>query len=87
MAGLIYEGEFSIQESMTIYLQNPRRAHSTNELAALWDFSFKCLDKNSVSLLGVMSFLMPDIIPQELFEAGADREFSEDLDFCSDDSR
>lgn len=84
MAGLIYDGEFSIQEFMTMYLKNPRRAHATNELVALWDFSFKSLDKNSLSILGVMSFLMPDIIPQELFEAGADRKLSEDLDFCSD---
>jgi hypothetical protein len=84
MAGLIYDGEFSIQEFMTMYLKNPRRAHATNELVALWDYSFKSLDKDSLSLLGVMSFLMPDIIPQELFEAGANQEFSEDLDFCSD---
>jgi hypothetical protein len=85
MAGLIYDGEFSIQEFMAMYLKNPRRAHATNELAALWDFSFKSLDQNSLSLLGVMSFLMPDVIPQELFEAGPNREFPEDLDFCSDD--
>lgn len=67
-----------------MYLNNPRRAHATNELAALWEFSFKSLDENSLSLLGVMSYLMPDIIPQELFEAGVDREFSEGLDVCSD---
>ncbi|KID94053.1 pfs domain-containing protein, partial [Metarhizium majus ARSEF 297] len=87
MAGIIYDGEFSIQEFMTMYLRNPRRAHATNEMAALWDFSFKSLDQNSRSLLGVLSYLMPDIIPQELFEAGAGREFPEDLDFCSDDFR
>ncbi|KAH0553214.1 hypothetical protein GP486_006614, partial [Trichoglossum hirsutum] len=85
MAGLIYDGEFSIQEFMTMYLKNPRRAHAANEFTALWDFSFKSLDKNSLFLLGVLSYLMPDTIPQELFEAGANQEFSEDLDFCSDD--
>lgn len=87
MAGLIYDGEYSIQEFMTMYLKNPCRAHVTNQLAALWDFSFKSLDKNSLSILEVMSFLMPDTIPQELFEAGAARKLSEDLDFCSDDFR
>lgn len=87
MAGLIYAGESSIQEFMTMYLKNPRRAHATNELAALWDFSFKSLDQNSLSLLGLMSFLEPDIIPQELFEFGADRAFSEDLEFCHDNFR
>lgn len=87
MAGIIHDGESTIQEFMTMYLRNPRRAHATNEMAALWDFSFKSLDQNSRSLLGVLSYLMPDIIPQELFDAGAGREFPEDLDFCSDDFR
>ena len=68
-----------------MYTKNPRRAHATNELALLYEFSFKSLDENSLSLLGVMSYLMPDIIPQGLFEAGANREVSESLDFCSDD--
>lgn len=67
-----------------MYLKNPRRAHATNELVALWEFSFKSLSENSLSLLGIMSYLMPDIIPHELFEADADGQFSEGLDFCSD---
>ena len=87
MAGLIYEGESSIQEFMMMYLKNPRPAHATNELAALWDFSFKSLNKNSLSLLGVMAYLAPDGISQELFEAGAGRKLPDDLDFCSDEFR
>lgn len=87
MAGLIHDGEFSIHEFMTLYMKNPRRTHATNELTALWDFSFKSLDENSLSLLGVMSYLTPDGVPQELFEGGAGRKYSEDLDFCSDDFR
>ena len=87
ITGLIYDGEYSIQEFVTIYLRNPYYAHAANELVALWDFSFKCLDKNSLSLLGVISFLMPDAIPQEFFEASVDREFPKDLVFCSDDFR
>ena len=82
MAGLIYHRAISIQEFMTMYLRNPHHAHATNELVELWDFSFKSLDENSLSTLRVMSFLMPDIIPQKLFEA-----VTEDLDFCSDDFR
>lgn len=87
MAGLIHDGEFSIRQFMTMYMRNPGRALAANKLAALWDFSFMSLDKNSLSILGVISFLMPDIIPQELFEAGANRKLPEDLDFCSDNFR
>jgi hypothetical protein len=85
MAGLIYEGEFSIHEFMTMYLKNPRRAHATDALSALWDFSFKSLDEESLFLLGVLVFLMPDLIPQDLFEASDGKIFPEDLSFCSDE--
>lgn len=85
MAGLIYQSDFSIQEFTTMYLKNPRAAH--NELEALWEFSFKSLDSNSRSLLGIMSFLMPDIILQELFEPSPNRPLPEDLSFCSEEFR
>ena len=84
MAGLIHGAGLSIQEFMKIYSKNPGPHHAMDELAALWEFSFKSLDRNSFSLLAVMSFLMPDIVPQELFEAGVTREFPGELDFCSD---
>jgi hypothetical protein len=42
MAGLIHSRSWSITEFMSIYLKNPRRAHTT-ELIAIWDFSFKRL--------------------------------------------
>ncbi|KAK7416205.1 hypothetical protein QQX98_005403 [Neonectria punicea] len=53
MAGLIYDGEYSIRDFTAMYLENPRSAHSMNELAELWNFSFKSLDKDSFSLLGI----------------------------------
>lgn len=87
MAGLIHDRKFSIQQFMTMYLRNPSCAHAANKLAVLLDFSFMSLDKNSLSILGVISFLMPDIISQELFEAGTNRKLPEDLDFCSDNFR
>jgi hypothetical protein len=85
MAALIYEGEFSIQEFMKMYLKNPRRAHATNALSALWDFSFKSLDQQALNLLGVLCFLMPDGIPQDLFEVSDDKKYPKDLKFCSDE--
>lgn len=42
------------------------------------------LDTDSLCLMGVLSFLMPDNIPQDLFEPSDDKNFPEDLKFCSD---
>ncbi|KAK8013187.1 NB-ARC and TPR domain protein [Apiospora marii] len=85
MAALIHDGEFSIQEFMNMYLKDPRRAHASNELTALWDFSFQALDKESFALLGVIAILMPDGIPQQLFEHQNGRRLPEGLEFCADE--
>lgn len=84
MAGLIHESAFSIQEFMNMYLKSDQRAHTTKELAVPWSFSFQSLDSDSLSLLGIMSFLMPDSIPQDLFESNTDLELSECFTFLSD---
>ena len=86
MAGLIHRRAWSIQEFTNLYLKNPRRAH-TNELAALFDFSIRGVDEDSRRLLGIMSFLMPDSIPSEIFQAEDGRELPEDLEFCQDEFR
>ncbi|KAI7781720.1 hypothetical protein LA080_014486 [Diaporthe eres] len=67
MAGLIQRRSWSITEFTSIYLKDPRRAHN-NELQRLWEFSFKSMERESQMLLGTFSFLMPDSIPQNLFE-------------------
>lgn len=84
MAGLIYDGEFSIQDFLAMYMKNPHRAHATDGLSTLWEFSFKSLDRESHYLLGILSFLMPDNISQSLFEADSDRPLPDSLIFCSD---
>ena len=87
MAGLIYEGELSIEEFMKMYLKNPRRAHATDTLSALWDFSFRSLDEDSLRLIGVLSYLMPDLITQDIFEGHEDRAFPKEMEFCLDEFR
>ena len=87
MAGLIYEGELSIEEFMKMYLKNPRRAHATDTLSALWDFSFRSLDEDSLRLIGVLSYLMPDLITQDLFESREDEAFPKEMEFCLDGFR
>ncbi|EKJ79604.1 hypothetical protein FPSE_00289 [Fusarium pseudograminearum CS3096] len=84
MAGLIHKRSWTISEFMNVYLNNPRRVDGKqgSELQALWDFSFQSLDTDVRSFLGVLSFLMPDNIPQSLFEIT--EGLPNRLDFCSD---
>ncbi|RGP66019.1 tetratricopeptidelike helical [Fusarium sporotrichioides] len=84
MAGLIDKRSWTISEFMNVYLNNPRRfdGKQGSELQALWDFSFQSLDTEVRCFLGVVSFLMPDNIPQSLFEIT--EGLPERLDFCSD---
>ncbi|KAJ2979535.1 hypothetical protein NUW58_g7177 [Xylaria curta] len=85
MAAIIHDGEFSIQRFMTMYAKNPYRAHGTDTLSALWDYSFRSLGKDSMNLIGVLSYLAPDGIPPDIFDTGSDRNFPVDLEFCSDE--
>ncbi|KAM7213095.1 hypothetical protein V8F06_011518 [Rhypophila decipiens] len=84
MAGLIYDGEYTIQEFTTMYYNNPRSAHALDALAALWDIVFQTLDKNTFTFLGIVSFLMPDSIPPEILEPKSDLELPTNLMFLRD---
>ncbi|PVH79292.1 hypothetical protein DL98DRAFT_655534 [Cadophora sp. DSE1049] len=83
VAGLIHDGEWSVQEWTTMYLEHPRETH-VNELAKLWTFAFRTLeqkDKNSFALLGILSFLMPDNIQGEILQPKTDLELPQGLGF------
>lgn len=84
MAGLIYDGEYSIQDFTTMYLDNPRSAHSMSEFSKLWDFTFQSLDMDSFSLLGILSFLMPDEIQPEILHPKTDSKIPQSLQFLKD---
>ena len=86
MAGLIHRRSWSVSEFMKVYLKNPRRAHSQG-LQELWDFSFQSLENQSFLFLGIMSYLMPDSIPQLLFDLDDESDLPEELDFFADDFR
>ncbi|CAG9981265.1 unnamed protein product [Clonostachys byssicola] len=81
MAGLIYDGELSIKEFTSMYLENPQPAHAVDALSELWRFSFETLDANSFSLLGVISFLQSDNIPMEIFKPRGGLELPPNLNF------
>lgn len=82
IAGLIHNGDCSTREFMNTYKADANQIHGMNELAKLWRHAIKELDGESHSLLGVMSWLMPDSIPQELFEKGVNRGSADGLEFC-----
>jgi hypothetical protein len=81
MAGMIRDGQCSVQEFTTIYLENPRMAHAQDELDTLWRFAFESLDNDSFSLLGIISFLEPDNIPPEILEPKDNQGLSANLAF------
>jgi hypothetical protein len=85
MAGMIHRRSWSIAEFMSVYLKNPRRVHNS-ELQTLWEFSFQSLEPETRRFLGVLAFLMPDNIPQSLFEVD-EQNLPERLKFCSDEFR
>ena len=86
MAGLIHRRSWSVSEFMAVYLKNPRRVHNQG-LQELWDFSFQSLEKQSFLFLGIMSYLMPDSIPQLLFDLDDESDLPDDLEFFADDFR
>ena len=77
MAGLIHGRGWSIAEFIEEYDQQPQMIHGISDnksINALWNISFKTLDLQSRAILGVLSFVSPDSVPQSLFQpnSGAD---------------
>ena len=86
MAGLIHRRSWSVQEFLAIYNSNTRRMHETS-IDAVWRISFGSLDSSASSLLGILSFLMPDCIPQSLFEPSNNSILSDELQYCTNPFR
>ncbi|EEP78975.1 predicted protein [Uncinocarpus reesii 1704] len=87
MAGLIHRRSWSIEEFVEMYKRHPQKVHGIFEnssINALWEMSFRSLNKRSSTLLGVLAFLSPDNIPQALFEPKDPDVLSGSLEFCKD---
>ncbi len=87
MAGLIHRRSWSIAEFMNIYNQHPSEMHGVSgnsSINALWDLSFRSLERHSRAILGVLCYVAPDTIPQSLFEPQCVADLPESLQFCSD---
>ena len=87
MAGLIHRRKWSIEEFLTVYDRNSQKLFGIpgyNSLDAVWKLSFESLDQDCIALLGVVSFISPDSIPQELFDDDSIR-LPDSLRFCKDE--
>ncbi|KAJ8131316.1 hypothetical protein O1611_g2307 [Lasiodiplodia mahajangana] len=82
MARVIHPRSLTIPEFLRIYLNNTMHLHGS-VFKALWGFSFQALDDPAHAFLGVLSFLMPDHIPQSLFEPK--KQLPKSLEFCNDE--
>lgn len=90
MAGLIHRRAWTIAEFVEIYNQHPSEMQGiseNNSINALWDFAFRSLDANQKAILGVMSFIEPDNIPESLFETSPAPGLPHALTFCSNSLR
>jgi hypothetical protein len=84
MAGLIHRRSWSIREFLSVYENNTEKLHDKT-LATIWKLSFESLDAQSGGLLGVLSYVVPDSIPQELFRTPSPEDLPSSLQFCSDE--
>ncbi|MCJ1309172.1 hypothetical protein MMC25_002828 [Agyrium rufum] len=86
MAGIIHRRSWSISEFVAIYDRNTKEMLGMpghNSIDAVWKISFKSLNLEGATMLGVLSYLMPDSIPQALFEPSHPEELPTTLEFCS----
>ena len=86
MAGLILRRSWTIQDCFRAYQKSPNRLR-TNALDAAWQLSFESLSDDGATLLGIISFLMPDKIQEEIFLEGSKIDIPDKLQFCSDEFR
>lgn len=89
MAGLLHKHDWSIAECMSLYNEQQASIQGVSgisSLNALFNLSFRSLDQDSLSLLGILSFLSPDGIPESLFDVQSIADLPESLNFCADQS-
>ncbi|KAF2722639.1 NB-ARC and TPR domain protein [Polychaeton citri CBS 116435] len=87
MAGLIHRRSWSIEEFLEIYNRQPQkviRMFGNDSINALWNMSFRSLSEKTSAVLGVLTFLSPDSIPQKLFENTDPSVLPDSLKFCVD---
>lgn len=88
ITGLIHKGQWAIGEFLKYYDKNTRKIsgpRGKTTLETIWKLSFESLNVQCKAFLGVLSYLMPEEIPQGLFEPSDVAMLPGALRFCSDD--
>jgi hypothetical protein len=71
---------------MELYNQHPGQllgSFGNRSINALWELSFKSLNHHAQAILGVISFIEPNSIPQALFETPSHTDLPALLGFCT----
>ena len=92
MAGLIHHRSLNIYDLLRMYKAHTREIHERGAagqppIDALWRLAFQGLEPESSALLGVLSFVSPDNIPQSLFEPHDSGSLPDRLRFCGNEFR
>ncbi|KAK7990146.1 hypothetical protein PG989_010461 [Apiospora arundinis] len=96
MAALINARNYSIEAFSLMYEKHDQRLHSQKKngfkymgynhaLDTVWDLSFKNLQRDARSCLGILSLLSADSIPVEVFTTAQAGGRPDILSFCDDD--
>ncbi|RSL45339.1 hypothetical protein CEP54_014315 [Fusarium duplospermum] len=88
MAGLIQRRSWGIQEFLSIYEKNREYIHvkgRDNALSTIWKLSFESLTRECATLLGILAYISPDSIPQELFTTADPDSLPQRLRCCHDE--
>lgn len=88
MTGLLNSRKWGISEFVGIYDRNTRQMLNrpgTNSMDAVWKLSFESLSPQNSIILGIMSYLVPDAVPQALFDNVNAQDLPPDLTFCADE--
>ena len=70
IAGFIQQRSWTIREFHEEYENNRQEYHfprqESNALTAIWQLTFKSLDKTAATILGVLAYLHPDQVPEDM---------------------
>lgn len=96
MAALIIAKGLSLEKFIIMYDKHSKKMHRERKsgwkypgyehaVDTVWELSFRSLSPDAKHCLGILSFLMPDSIPQELFEGSGTSLAYPVLQFCEDE--
>ena len=87
------KSDTAVTDFLALYERNKNRFHEkpnekvdySHNLATVWRMAFEKLRANAHALLGVISFVSPDVIPQDLFQPRNKGVLKPCMKFCEDE--